>query len=304
MSLYLLDQKLGSRSQSDATSHKFSLKGRQTGGMHRGHSWVFRAESYDTMMAWYEDISNLTEKSGEERNAFVRRHARSVSAMSGASSDGMEEDEADAVPYSANQSMKGAEPTPPQRPEPGGRFPSNDLMGNRERALQAPPSQSSSTSGDSHHNHPVEASGALDPRKRHTTSSPHGHRRQDSPGLHPHEIKAPSVDDEDAALNDQRKSRDVYEEGSRQAPTSDDVRGKDWATNPEEVIVSGPKKAQVPIRTREAIAQNSAVRPSSSQFKPGDDILNKVQAPHVSRHDSTTLSELHVPGEWAKDSRG
>jgi hypothetical protein len=49
MSLYLPEQKLGSHSSEGSSSNKFMLKGRQTGSMHRGHSWVFRAESYDTM---------------------------------------------------------------------------------------------------------------------------------------------------------------------------------------------------------------------------------------------------------------
>jgi hypothetical protein len=49
MSLYLPEQKLGSHSNEGSSSNKFMLKGRQTGSMHRGHSWVFRAESYDTM---------------------------------------------------------------------------------------------------------------------------------------------------------------------------------------------------------------------------------------------------------------
>ena len=112
MSLYLPDQKLGSRSSPDSSSHKFMLKGRQAGGMHRGHSWVFRAESYDTMMAWYEAIKVLTEKTGEERNAYVRQHARSVSgnqhrpaSISSDGVDGLEEDEADQVPYSAASSV-------------------------------------------------------------------------------------------------------------------------------------------------------------------------------------------------------
>lgn len=128
MSLSLLDQRLGSRSATDASSHKFSLKGRQSGGIHRGHSWVFRAESYDTMMAWYDDIQNLTEKTGHERNEFVRRHARSVSAGSQSapsiSSDGVEDDEADEVPYAANQTAKREviEPPPQKRPSPGGRL--------------------------------------------------------------------------------------------------------------------------------------------------------------------------------------
>ncbi|UJO23368.1 Phosphatidylinositol 4,5-bisphosphate-binding protein SLM1 [Fulvia fulva] len=133
MSLYLLDQKLGSRSEPGSSSHKFMLKGKQSGGMHKGHNWVFRAESYDTMMAWFEDIRILTEKTGEERAVFVRKHARSVSGTSDrgtVSSDGMDEDEADQVPYSADAASL-AEQNPvqqrPTRPQSGGRFPS-DLM--------------------------------------------------------------------------------------------------------------------------------------------------------------------------------
>lgn len=152
MSLYLPDQKLGSHSQPGSSSHKFVLKGRQTGSMHRGHTWVFRAESYDTMLAWYEDVKTLTETTGEQRNAFVRRHVRSVSqgSVRSVSSDGgLEEDEADEVPYSANQSMTNAaarEETP-QRPSPGGRFPSDIQI---DRNLQAPLSPSSGSSEIGH----------------------------------------------------------------------------------------------------------------------------------------------------------
>jgi len=127
MSLYLGDQKLGSHSGPESNSHKFMLKGRQSGGMHRGHSWVFRAESYETMLAWFEAIKILTEKTGAERNAFVRQHARSVSGHSqrahSVSSDGFEDDEADQVPYSASaHSQQVAHPLQeqrPQRPQPG-----------------------------------------------------------------------------------------------------------------------------------------------------------------------------------------
>lgn len=125
MSLYLPDQRLGSQSQPGSSSHKFMVKGKQSGNMHKGHNWVFRAESYDTMMAWFEDMRILTEKSGEERNAFVRKHARSVSGTSDSktvSSDGMEEDEADEVPYSADVSSLAGnrlEEPRPQRPQPG-----------------------------------------------------------------------------------------------------------------------------------------------------------------------------------------
>ncbi|KAL9108360.1 MAG: hypothetical protein Q9227_006820 [Pyrenula ochraceoflavens] len=113
MSLYLPEQKLGSHSEAGSSSNKFMLKGRQTGSMHRGHSWVLRAESFDTMLQWFNDIKALTEKSGEDRNAYVRRsHARSLSGASfksmGESSDGaMEEDEADRVPYSTEESIRG-----------------------------------------------------------------------------------------------------------------------------------------------------------------------------------------------------
>jgi hypothetical protein len=131
MSLYLPDQKLGAKSQPDSSSHKFMLKGRQTGTMHRGHGWVFRAESYDTMLAWYDDIKSLTEKTGEDRNNFVRRHTRSFSRNSVGSASSLEEDEADSIPYSASHhsltngdSLNQSEMVP-QRPQPGGRFPSD-----------------------------------------------------------------------------------------------------------------------------------------------------------------------------------
>ena len=156
MSLPLADQKLGSRSNTESTSHKFMLKGRQSGGMHRGHSWVFRAESYDTMLAWFSDIKNLTEKTGAERKEFIRRsHARSVSAGSrtagSISSDGgMDEDEADEVPYSASASqaeMSSQMERLPQRPNPGGRFPSA-LKIPRDSQVPASSSSPSSSTGD------------------------------------------------------------------------------------------------------------------------------------------------------------
>jgi len=128
------------------------LKGRQTGSMHRGHSWVFRAESHDTMMAWYEDVRSLTEKSPQERNAFVRQHARSFSGTSqkaaSVSSDGGL-DEEDEEPFSAATSAVVAQ-GPKQdvltkRPQPGGRFPS-DLQVDTQRGLHVPLSPSSGSS--------------------------------------------------------------------------------------------------------------------------------------------------------------
>lgn len=152
MSLYLPEQKLGSHSTEGGSSNKFVLKGRQTGTLHRGHTWVFRAESHDTMMAWYEDIKALTEKTPEERSNFVRVHSRSFSRSSqrSFSSDGVV-DEDDDEPFAAthtnlvNNHQPKDEVPPPRRPE-GGRFPS-DLEVNAQRGLQAPLSPSSLSSG-------------------------------------------------------------------------------------------------------------------------------------------------------------
>ena len=164
MSLPLADQKLGSHSGPESTSHKFMLKGRQSGGIHRGHAWVFRAESYDTMLAWFEDIKNLTEKTGAERSEFIRRsHARSLSAGSNKagsiSSDGMDEDEADQVPYSATASqaeIPAQKEKLTERPNPGGRFPSAI---NVNRDSQVPGASSSPSSSDDREI--VAAAGAL-----------------------------------------------------------------------------------------------------------------------------------------------
>ncbi|KFA72379.1 hypothetical protein S40288_05579 [Stachybotrys chartarum IBT 40288] len=152
MSLYLPEQKLGSHSNEGGSSNKFILKGRQTGSMHRGHTWVFRAESHDTMMAWYEDIKALTEKTPEERSQFVRSHSRSLSQSSrrSASSDGLDDGEEDEEPFSASSQID-VNPAPKQdamsrRAQPGGRFPS-DIQVNAQRGLQAPHSPSSVSSG-------------------------------------------------------------------------------------------------------------------------------------------------------------
>ena len=105
------------------------------------------------MLEWYSDIKNLTEKSPQERSAFVRQHARSVSGLShrasSISSDGMV-DEEDDEPFSAtNSAVMTQQPKQdvlPRRPQAGGRFPS-DLEVSTQRGLQAPLSPSSGSSG-------------------------------------------------------------------------------------------------------------------------------------------------------------
>jgi len=166
MSLYLPESTLGGHSDSNAVSHKFVLKGRQIGALHRGHSWVFRAETHEVMLKWYEAIKKLTEISGAERNEFVQRTAShrhtapsaSPKAESYSSDNGLENDEADEIPYSGQNSVMldtaaaaaagGAQRNPreeeesPKRPE-GGRFPS-DIQVNRGLENRTP------TSGYSH----------------------------------------------------------------------------------------------------------------------------------------------------------
>ncbi|KPM40182.1 hypothetical protein AK830_g6362 [Neonectria ditissima] len=159
MSLYLPEQKLGSHSNEGGSSNKFILKGRQTGSMHRGHTWVFRAESHDTMMAWYEDIKALTEKTPEERSQFVRSHSRSLSRSSRRSvssdGDGLLDDEDD-EPFSAdsqvniNPGFRPQDTTPRRSSQAGGRFPS-DIQVNAQRGLQASHSPSSVSSGFQDH---------------------------------------------------------------------------------------------------------------------------------------------------------
>lgn len=103
------------------------------------------------MMAWYEDIKALTEKTPEERTQFVRTHSRSLSRSSrrSVSSDGLM-DEDDDEPFSASSQID-VNPGPKQeaisrRSQPGGRFPS-DIQVNAQRGLQAPHSPSSVSSG-------------------------------------------------------------------------------------------------------------------------------------------------------------
>jgi len=157
MSLYLPEQKLGPHSAKGSLSNKFVLKGRQTGAMHRGHTWVFRAESYDTMLAWYGHIKVLTERSPEDRSALLRGHSRSVSRSSqfSASSDGVV-DEDDEEPFAANAVLdvkvsNQQQPQPPEdparrMPPPGERFPS-EIQLDTQRHFEAHRSPSIISSG-------------------------------------------------------------------------------------------------------------------------------------------------------------
>lgn len=323
MSLCLLDQRLGSRSAPDASSHKFSLKGRQSGGIHRGHSWVFRAESYDTMMAWYEDIRNLTEKSGPEKNEYVRRHARSISAGSQSapsiSSDGVDDDEADEVPFSAKQPAKEVIESPVKRPSPGGRFPS-DIDINRVRDLPNAPSQSS---GSSYQENVTMMTSALaqSPPIARTMSinqvqedlgSPfasHLVHSGPTPSLPAQETAEPMSSNADSSVVDQRASEVTFANRKRQGPhdpqTSDLVERKPSTSNAKTNVVHEDmfEDDEAKIATLPEQSASTGDESEGAKIKGGDKESSMRRTgqffPSVLRHDTTlSVGELHVPGEW------
>ena len=86
------------------------------------------------MLAWYHDIEQLVQlphMSTSQRQNFIARHALDLldrQRRSGASSPGLDEDEADEVPYSQTNSSEEATPQSPIRPPPGGSFPSGTRL--------------------------------------------------------------------------------------------------------------------------------------------------------------------------------
>ncbi|AOA60582.1 Phosphoinositide PI4,5P(2) binding protein [Komagataella phaffii CBS 7435] len=63
MSLPLNDCQITEHSKMDTVNpdswHKFVLHAKQNGIINRGHNWVFRAEGYQEMMKWYNDMKQL-----------------------------------------------------------------------------------------------------------------------------------------------------------------------------------------------------------------------------------------------------
>ncbi|KAH3669299.1 hypothetical protein OGAPHI_001420 [Ogataea philodendri] len=64
MSLAIEDCQIAEHSRKDEANansyHKFVLHAKQNGLLRKGHNWVFRAESYDSMMNWYNDLKKVT----------------------------------------------------------------------------------------------------------------------------------------------------------------------------------------------------------------------------------------------------
>ena len=81
MSLLLQDCHVAEHSDAKSQSYKFLMKGKQTGQFHRGHSWMFKADSYESMMRWYEDIKRFTDPpSGQSDGAAPAAGQRAVSS--------------------------------------------------------------------------------------------------------------------------------------------------------------------------------------------------------------------------------
>lgn len=348
MSLYLPEQKLGSHSTEGSSSNKFILKGRQTGTMHRGHTWVFRAESHDTMMAWYEDIKMLTERTPEERTNFLRGHGRSYSRSSGRSSissDGVNDDEE--PPFSANVAYVNQPPRQdglPRRPS-GGRFPS-DLQVNAQRRLQVPVSPLSVSSGNDENGY-IDANAA--------TLLPGGaieqHSRTREPNLPDHEgpiitahqgdytyanpNRSPVHDSHNnmdgqllsnpymvgsqdsvairgySEQTDQNHDADEQNLRHSQQWVDSDIRDYPVSTGAQQAMP--PREVQTGVHN--GIASASAQDPSHAMPRTvmvgqmdsnnGGDVGQGRTRPNMEemRNDSVpTISNLHVPGEYPKDS--
>ncbi|KAI9809601.1 MAG: hypothetical protein M1825_000033 [Sarcosagium campestre] len=219
-------------------------------------------QSHDTMLAWYEDMRNLTEKSGEERNTYVRRHARSMSAESqkagSISSDGaMEEDEADEIPYSATASSINQAPLQDQvkRPQPGGRFPSDFQV---DRGLQATHSASSASSY---------VDGDLNPRIQPVSKM----GASNSPGEDDQNIEPRGDIDEKHTIDFATVATSPYSITSRtQEPTGDVTR----------LSVEGPRTIEPPKTTssRGQFRQNS-MQGSAYEGQKHDSLYGDWMAP-------------------------
>jgi hypothetical protein len=328
MSLYLPEQKLGSHSTEGGSSNKFVLKGRQTGSMHRGHTWVFRAESHDTMMAWYEAIRTLTETTPQERNEFVRGHARSYSRSSqrSVSSDGGVFNDEDEEPFAVDAAAArplARQESMPRRPSPGGRFPS-DLEVNAARGLQAPLSPSSVSSGYDHET--VAAAAALPGSglDQHygshlsPSSQPQQHQHQHQ---HQHQLQHQLQQQRQQQLHYGDTAHTPLQEApARGAVISHQAREDgvnpytgqvlDGPPAPMAAATYAPAAAGLGRKPSTRIAQSPSLAAESSDGFDGETALTNGQGAAAQtvrptksmvRNDSVpTISNLHIPGGYPK----
>lgn len=72
MSLSLSECSVTEHSKQGSSDDKFVLHAKQNGLIHRGHNWVFRTDSYESMMAWFQDLKTLTSITNlKEKTKFV-----------------------------------------------------------------------------------------------------------------------------------------------------------------------------------------------------------------------------------------
>ncbi|AET38796.1 SLM1 family PH domain-containing protein Ecym_3305 [Eremothecium cymbalariae DBVPG len=75
MSLSLSDCTVAEHSKKESSDFKFILHAKQNGIIHRGHNWVFRVDSYDSMMEWFNSIKKLTSITNPaEKAKWVSEH--------------------------------------------------------------------------------------------------------------------------------------------------------------------------------------------------------------------------------------
>ncbi|ORY84463.1 hypothetical protein BCR37DRAFT_378497 [Protomyces lactucae-debilis] len=132
-SLYLPDCELGSTSADGDKVFKFILRGKQLGGLHTEHNWVFRAKSREDMLTWYTNIGRAADKSFQFTGKPLQTSDGSLAGATGVSRANtisaravqpqpripLEEDAADAEPYRGPESLTTATVLPTPRPAAG-----------------------------------------------------------------------------------------------------------------------------------------------------------------------------------------
>lgn len=72
MSLPLSECSVAEHSKKDSSEHKFILHAKQNGLIHRGHNWVFKCDSYESMISWYHNLKRFTSfNSNQEKAKYI-----------------------------------------------------------------------------------------------------------------------------------------------------------------------------------------------------------------------------------------
>jgi hypothetical protein len=131
-SLYLPDCELGSTSKEDDKAHKFVIRGKQIGGLHSEHNWVFRAKTRQDMLTWYTNLGRAADKAFQFSGPPLQTSDGSLAGAAGVARANtvtarsvqpqprieLEDDAADAEPYRGPESLA-AIAAPASRPAAG-----------------------------------------------------------------------------------------------------------------------------------------------------------------------------------------